>query len=69
MSAKSLTWTRRHCLLPGHFCCGFQRRMRSLLRITIAAGSIVDYGNQLFEGLAAGVYKFKTDGPLATFLV
>ncbi|CAE7211752.1 unnamed protein product [Symbiodinium natans] len=30
--------------------------------ITIAAGSIVDYGNQLFEGLAAGVYKFKTDG-------
>ena len=32
------------------------------------AGSIVDYGNQLFEGLNAGVYKFQTEGLAARLL-
>mmetsp|Transcript_53410 Transcript_53410/g.124350 ORF Transcript_53410/g.124350 Transcript_53410/m.124350 type:complete len:756 (-) Transcript_53410:196-2463(-) len=30
--------------------------------ITMPAGSVTDYGNQLFQGLASGVYKFKTSG-------
>ncbi|CAE7313084.1 unnamed protein product [Symbiodinium sp. CCMP2592] len=31
-------------------------------QITIAAGSFVDWGNQLFQGLQPGVYRFKAEG-------
>ncbi|CAE7937132.1 unnamed protein product [Symbiodinium necroappetens] len=31
-------------------------------QITIAAGSFVDWGNQFFEGLDPGIYRFKVEG-------